>query len=38
MATSSPANPKNKFDYVGDIHNQIVSEFVTETEGLKTYK
>ncbi len=35
MATSSPANPKNKFDYVGDIHNQIVSEFVTETEGLK---
>lgn len=28
MKTNNPANPKNKFDYVGDIHNQIVSVYV----------
>ena len=35
MAASNPANPKNEFDFVGEIHNQIVSEFITETEGQK---
>lgn len=28
MKTNNPANPKNKFDYVGDIHNQIAPIYV----------
>lgn len=28
MTLQNPSNPKNKFDYVGDIHNQIVSVYV----------
>ena len=33
MATNDASNPKNEFDYVGLIHNEIVSEFVKQTEG-----
>lgn len=28
MALQNPSNPKNKFDYVGEIHNQIISVYV----------
>lgn len=28
MALQNPSNPKNKFDYTGDIHNQIISVYV----------
>jgi hypothetical protein len=35
MATFDPSNSKNEFDYVGQIHNQIVSAFVETTEGEK---
>ena len=35
MATNDASNPKNEFDYVGLIHNEIVSEFVKQTEGEK---
>lgn len=35
MATNDPSNPKNEFDYVGVIHNQIISDFVRQTEGEK---
>ena len=35
MATNDSSNPKNEFDYVGVIHNQIVSEYVKQTEGEK---
>lgn len=30
MTLRDPSNPKNKFDYVGDIHNQIVSEYISK--------
>ena len=35
MITNEPSSPKNEFDYVGLIHNQVVSEFVKQTEGEK---
>jgi len=28
MTLQNPSNPKNKFDYVGDIHNQIIFVYV----------
>lgn len=28
MKLQNPSNPKNKFDYTGDIHNQIISVYV----------
>lgn len=31
--TNNPSNPKNVFDYIGQIHNQIVYEFLIQTGG-----